>query len=72
MTINDLPAGVIMSETTPDFRKGFEFAVKCIFDQVTHRPSYTYDQLKEMLGTIVMLMDKDCWWHDVKTVIIRE
>lgn len=64
--------GIVMRETTPDFRQGFEFAVKCIYDLSSQKDGYGIDKLNETLNSIVTLIDNNCWWPDIHKVIMRE
>lgn len=64
--------GIVMRETTPEFRDGFEFAVKCIYDMAKHRNDYSLDKLNETLSSIIILMDNDSWWPGIKHIIQRD
>jgi hypothetical protein len=64
--------GIVMRETTPDFREGFEFAVNCIYDLTKNREDYSLDKLNELLTTMITLMHNNCWWNDVKHIIKRD
>lgn len=61
---------IVMRETTPDFREGFEFAVKCIYDLTHNREDYTLDKLNELLHSMTVLMAHGFWWPDIKQVIM--
>ncbi len=64
--------GISLKETTPDFRDGFNFAVKAIHDVFKGNDEYTIEKLDDLLTSIVMLIDKGAWWPEIKKVIINE
>lgn len=63
---------IVMRETTPDFRDGFNFAVRAIHDVFKHQEDYTLEKLDELLTSINELIDKGSWWPDIKKVIERK
>lgn len=64
--------GIVMRETSPDFRQGFEFAVKAIHDMIKDRENYTLDLLNQTLSSILTLIENGVWWPDIKKVILHE
>lgn len=63
---------IIMRETTQEFRNGFEFCTKAIYDLTKNREGYTLDKLNETLSSMVELMKNNAYWPDIKHVILQE
>jgi hypothetical protein len=63
---------IVMRETTEEFRQGFEFCTRAIYDLTSNREGYTLEKLNETLSSMVTLMDKKSYWPDIKKVIIRD
>ncbi len=61
---------IVMRETTEEFRAGFEFCTKAIYD-LTKQDSYKLETLNELLSSMITLMDSDAYWSDIKRAIIR-
>lgn len=68
---HEIMPGIVMRETSPDFREGFNFAVRAIHDVFKNQEGYTLVKLDELLSSIVTLIDNDSWWPDIKKIIIR-
>lgn len=64
--------GIVMKDATPDFKEGFNFAVKAIHDVFKHNNEYSLEQLDDLLTSINTLIDKGVWWPDIKKVISHE
>jgi len=64
--------GIIFRETSEEFRKGFEFCTKAIYDMIHDREGYTLELLDQTLHSMVILMDNGKYWPDIKKVILRE
>ncbi len=58
-----------MRETTEEFRKGFEFCTRAIYDMIKNREEYTLECLQQTLSIMILLMDKDSYWTDIKQII---
>lgn len=70
--MSEIIPGIIMRETSPEFRDGFNFSVKAIHDVFKNKKDYTIENLNELLKSIITLIDNDSWWPDIKKVIINE
>jgi len=60
---------IILHETTKEFKKGFEFCTKAIYD-LTRKNDYKIETLNELLSSMITLMDSDSYWNDIKKAIL--
>lgn len=63
---------IITIEPTPDFREGFEFAVKSIHDVFKNDIEYPIDKMDQLLTSIRDMIDKGFWWDGIKGIIIQD
>jgi hypothetical protein len=64
--------GITIRDVSPDFREGFNFAVRAIHDMYKDREGYTLENLDETLSSIIILIDKGFWWPNIKSVSSNE
>lgn len=55
---------IVMSETSKEFREGFEFCIVCIRDMVKNKENYSVEKLNNMLESIIDMIDKGVYWYD--------
>ena len=62
------PEGTVFSETSPEFRKGFAFAINALHDQLTHKS----DTLIWLINSTKELIDSGTYWYDTKIIERQE
>lgn len=62
--MEEFKKGVVMKETTPDFRKGFTFAINCILDFSKSKKATDLQKVIILLEDTSRFINKGYFWEE--------
>lgn len=63
---------ITIRKPTEEFKDGFNFAIKMIYDHIETSEDYTLEKLINLLEGMIELINQKHYWPDIKNVIIKE
>lgn len=71
--MTDIKKRVVMGETTPEFRNGFEFCVRALVDCFENPPHgvKNIDAVGQLLADIFRLIHTDSFWPGIEKIAKR-